>query len=267
MTIRYFDVHSHLNLSPLSENREEVLRRMREEGVGTITVGTGFETSKEAVRLAHEYPDMLWATVGVHPTDLANEIFDEAAFLELALDEKVVAVGETGLDYFRDQSVETKQKQMDLFRKHIELSQKAGKPMMLHVRSSKGTDDAYHDALEELESWKSKSGGVKANFHFFSGSTACMKDIVSSGFTVSVDGPITFVGEYDEMVRECPVESLMAETDAPFAAPTPYRGKTCEPWMVKEVISKIAELKGIGQETLEEQLLLNTEKFFGISLQ
>lgn len=258
--IRYIDIHSHLNLSPLSENREAVLATMKELGVGTITVGTGLETSRAAVEIAEQNPDMCWATIGIHPAD-GDEEYVAEAFEELARHEKVVAIGETGLDYFRDQSSETKSKQVELFKKHIELAEKAGKPLMLHVRASKGSDDAYFDALEIL-----KGVSVKANFHFFSGSRACMEAIVAAGFTVSVDGPITFSRDYDEMVAACPIESIMAETDAPFAAPAPHRGKTCEPWMVLEVVRKVAELKGLSEEEVRVQLLENARSFFGITL-
>jgi TatD DNase family protein len=295
MIIRFIDIHSHLNLLPLSENKEAVLAKMKEEGVATITVGTGLETSKAAVAIAEAHPDQCWATVGVHPTDVGSEnpllnkegshgeaggggsVWDE--FLLLARHPKVVAIGETGLDYFRDQSAETKAKQAELFKKHIELAQKVGKPLMLHVRASKGSDDAYYDALEILDEYSlrqpsaeqtpsfrggARRAGVFANFHFFSGSRACMEAIVAAGYTVSVDGPITFSHDYDEMIKAVPLESLMVETDAPFAAPAPYRGKTCEPWMVVEVAKKIAELKSMKEEAVFQQLLQNTQTFFGL---
>jgi TatD DNase family protein len=258
MKLDYIDIHSHLNLSPLSENREAVLAKMKELGVGTITVGTGLETSKMAIAIAEENPDMCWATIGIHPTD-GDEPFVEE-FLNLASHEKVVAIGETGLDYFRDQSIETKEKQTELFKKHIVLAQQVNKPLMLHVRASKGSDDAYFDALEILKN----SAALRANFHFFSGSKICMEAIVSAGFTVSVDGPITFSHDYDDMIRAVPLDKIMIETDAPFAAPAPYRGKPCEPWMVVEVAKKVAELKGLGLEVLKNQLLENASTFFGI---
>ena len=258
MKLNYIDIHSHLNLPPLLENKEGILVKMRELGVGTITVGTGLETSQQAVTLAEENPDICWAIVGIHPME-ADEDFYEHQMEMLARHVKVVAIGETGLDYFRDQSEEVKQKQAGLFKKHIELAQKIGKPLMLHVRASKGTDDAYYDALEIL-----KGGGVKANFHFFSGSKKCMEDIIAAGFTVSVDGPITFSHDYDEMIKAVPLEKVMIETDAPFAAPAPYRGKTCEPWMVVEVVKKIAELKALDIEVVREQLLQNSKTFFNL---
>lgn len=261
MKINYIDIHSHLNLSPLSENKEAVLAKMKEGGVGTITVGTGLKTSKSAIKIAEENPDLCWATVGIHPTD-ANENFSYDEFFLLAQHPKVVAIGETGLDYFRDQSSETKQKQSDLFKKHIELAQKIEKPLMLHVRASKGTDDAYYDALEILK----ESTVSRANFHFFSGSKKCMEDIIAVGFTISVDGPITFSHDYDEMIKAAPLDKIMIETDAPFAAPVPYRGKTCEPWMVVEVVKKIAELKKLDFERVRLQILKNTRDFFELDV-
>lgn len=261
--MKYIDIHSHLNLEPLSDDQAGVISRMREHGVGTITVGTGMQTSQQAVSIAETYPDMCWAIVGIHPND-SDESFDTGEFEKLAQHPKVVAIGETGLDYFRDQSPETKAKQVELFQQHITLAIQVSKPLMLHVRASKGSDDAYYDALAIL---KNKSYTGKANFHFFSGSKQCMLDIVAAGFTISVDGPITFSNDYDDMIRSCPIESIMAETDAPFAAPTPYRGKTCEPWMVVEVVKKIAELKGMDEETVRVQMLTNAQEFFSLQTQ
>ena len=298
MNLQYIDIHSHLNLSPLSENQEVILAKMQELNVGTITVGTDMNTSKMAIEIAKANSDICWATVGFHPNEFSSSpnlgedrggVADWTELENLARHPKVVAIGETGLDYFRDQSEELKAQQTWIFKKHIELAIRVGKPLMLHVRASKGTDDAYYDALEILKefvipasepesrvepqnTWipdqvrndTTKNTKIRANFHFFSGSKQCMLDIVNAGFTVSVDGPITFSHDYDDMIKECPIESLMIETDAPFAAPVPYRGKPCEPWMVIEVAKKIAELKGLDLETVRLQMLENTRKFFGI---
>lgn len=296
MKLDYIDIHSHLNLSPLSENQAAILAKMREMKVGTITVGTDMKTSKIAIEIVEQNPDVCWATVGFHPADgyIPNHDSDWVELEQLAHHEKVVAIGETGLDYFRDQSEEIKAQQTWIFKKHIEIATKLSKPLMLHVRASKGTDDAYYDALEILQQYSSplrgaplqeeqsttrmevpplveevsegrRSTGIHANFHFFSGSKQCMLDIVAAGFTVSVDGPITFSHDYEEMIKSCPIESLMIETDAPFAAPVPYRGKPCEPWMVVEVARKIAELKELDIETVRMQMLENTSKFFGLN--
>lgn len=291
MNLSYIDIHSHLNLPPLSEQQEAILAKMREVNVGTITVGTDMKTSQMAIDIAEANPDLCFATVGFHPADgyVPNHDSDWADLEKFARHEKVVAIGETGLDYFRDQSNEIKTEQSWIFKRHIELALRVGKPLMLHVRSSKGTDDAYYDALQILKEFvipasepesrvlpqdpwipdqvrddTTKNTKLRANFHFFSGSKQCMLDIVAVGFTVSVDGPITFSHDYDDMIRACPIESLMIETDAPFAAPVPYRGKPCEPWMVVEVVKKVAELKEIDTETVRVQMLENTQTFFGI---
>lgn len=293
MNLDYIDIHSHLNLPPLSEDQEVILAKMQEMKVGTITVGTDIKTSKIAIDIAEANPELCFATVGFHPADgyVPNHDSDWTELENLAQHPKVVAIGETGLDYFRDQSEELKVQQTWIFKKHVELSLRINKPLMLHVRASKGTDDAYYDALGILKQYSSvlrtaplreeqfpdvdikaplleelseavRSTGVRANFHFFSGSKQCMLDIVAAGFTVSVDGPITFSHDYDDMVKACPIESLMIETDAPFAAPVPYRGKPCEPWMVIEVAKKIAELKELDLETVRLYVLENTKKFF-----
>jgi TatD DNase family protein len=267
MKLTYIDIHSHLNLSPLHDRREEILGRMREDGIGTITVGTGLQTSQRAVEIAEHNLGLCWATVGVHPCDCDDEdnVPDEwSQICRLATHPSVVAIGETGLDYFHDDTPEMRDAQTEVFKKHIELAVSVNKPLMLHVRSSRGSDDAYYDALQIL---KETGYAGKANFHFFSGSRQCMQDIVAAGYTVSVDGPITFVAEYDEMIAACPLDKLMIETDAPYAAPKPYRGKTCEPWMVIHVAERIAEIKGLSLETVQLQLLQNSKEFFGIDFE
>ena len=261
MQFNYFDIHSHLNLKSLYDGRADVLARMREEKIGAITVGVDYETSKMAIDLAQENSDILWATVGMHPNDNRDEIFDYEKYLELAQDSKVVAIGETGLDYFRikGEDIDIKEKQKALFKKHIELSLAVGKPLMIHARPSKGSMDAYEDVLTILENHT-----LHVNFHFFVGDTTIAQRIVKNGWTMSFDGPITFSRDYDEVIRSIPLENIMAETDAPFAAPEPYRGKTCEPWMVSEIVKKIAEIKNLPLETVQKVLLENTVRVFDI---
>ncbi len=273
MEIRYFDIHSHLNLKPLISTKEEVIFRMKEKGVGTITVGTDLETSKEAIKISHTN-EYFFATVGLHPSE-HTEDFDCDMFLELAKDENVVALGETGLDYYRlgdsdkglgnredaiERQKEIKKNQKDIFLKHIEIAKKVGKPLMIHARPSKGSMDAYHDVLDILE-----DENVRANFHFFVGDMDVLGRILKGGHTVSFDGPITFTEEYNEVIQNAPIGSVMVETDAPFAAPVPYRGKTCEPWMVVHVVEAIARIKNMNEEIVRKQLLENVRAFFKIS--
>ncbi len=261
MDFKYIDIHSHLNLSPLGDDIEAVVSRMRDKGVATITVGTDYEYSKKAIEIAEKYSDVvLGATVGLHPNDNIDEIFEKEKYLELARNQKVVAIGECGLDYFRTNDEETKKRQKEIFRKHIEIAIGVGKPLMIHSRPSKGNMDAYNDALEILSEYER----LKGNFHFYVGDLETTKRILEKGFTMSFDGPVTFAREYDEVIRYIPLDRLHAETDAPFAAPVPYRGKTCEPWMVIEVVKKIAEVKGLGEEEVIEALIQNTKRDFGL---
>lgn len=267
MDIRYFDIHSHLNLSPLKEKKDEVLEKMKEHGVATITVGTSLETSKDAVVLAHQY-EHLFATVGVHPTDHEEE-FNHDDFLQLAQDVRTVALGETGLDYFRlgnkgetdEEILAIKQLQKALFKKHILLAEQVGKPLMIHARPSKGSMDAYHEVLDMLE-----ETNIKANFHFFVGDMDVVTRIKSQGHTISFDGPITFADDYNEVIASTPIDMIMAETDAPFASPEPYRGKMCEPWMVIPVVQAIARIKGMNEEIVRKALVENAIRFFGINV-
>jgi TatD DNase family protein len=265
MEIRYIDIHSHLNLEPLSERVGEVIEKMKTEGVATITVGTGVETSAQAVALAEQHPDMLRAVVGIHPTH--RETGDWDTIVALAEHPLVVAIGETGFDFFRDTSADALSWQEASFRAHIELAVSIKKPLMIHARPSAGlptqagTDDAYERALLVLSEYPS----ARANFHFFTGCIATAQAIVAAGHTLSVDGPITFSRDYDEMLKSVPLESIMVETDAPFAAPAPHRGKTCEPWMVSEVAKKLADIRGEDREAVRTQLLQNSRKFFSLS--
>lgn len=266
--LKYIDIHSHLNLSPLKEKEEEVILRMVDNNVGTITIGVDYETSKEALKIAERY-DFIWAGVGMHPNDNQEEVFDFEKYLELAKNEKVVCIGECGLDYFRDQKEENKKRQKELFIKHIELALSLEKPLMIHARPSKGTMDAYEDVLDILEEYKNKEKNndpvLVGNFHFFVGDINIAKRALDIGFSMSFDGPITFSSDYDEVIKYIPIDKINIETDAPFAAPNPYRGKICEPFMVKEIIKKIASLKQLKEEDLAEILLQNTKSFFNLS--
>ncbi len=283
--MNYIDIHSHLNIKPLSENIEEVVSRMREKGVSTITVGVDYETSKKELETAEKYPDViLGVCVGQHPTD-SDEEFDIEKFREMTKNSKVVAIGETGLDYYRVQMSNNqfpisnvKDRQKEIFKKHIELAMELNKPLMIHARPSKGTMDAYEEVLEILESYynlKPATSNLVGNFHFFVGDVEIAKRILALGFTVSFDGPITFARDYDEVIKFLPLESIMAETDAPFAMPEPYRTDNgfraappnrmvCESWMVEEVYKKIAEIKDMDPEAVRIQILKNAQNFFKI---
>ncbi|MCX6755071.1 MAG: TatD family hydrolase [Candidatus Nomurabacteria bacterium] len=260
---KYIDIHSHLNLEQLNPDHEAVIARMVEHDVATIVIGVDYETSQEAIAVAEKY-DFIWAGVGLHPADNLNEVFDFEKYKALAQNKKVVCIGECGLDYFREANEEIKQKQKILFKQHIELGLQVGKPLMIHARPSKGSQDAYEDALEILESYKKEHNNLLGNFHFFVGDITIATRALAIGFTMSFDGPITFTNDYDEVIKFIPMESIMSETDAPFAAPVPYRGKTCEPYMVKEVVKKIAEIKGSNEDEVAKAVMTNAKRVFDI---
>ncbi len=273
--MKYIDIHSHINLDPLFGNSDEVIKRMLENEVATITIGTDFEMSEKAISLAEKY-DFLYAGVGLHPNDNLAEEFNTEKYKVLANHKKVVCIGESGLDYFRDQSIENKNRQKEIFEKHIKLAIDTNKPLMIHARPSKGSmparpddsghsgGDAYHEVIDILEEYKKENTKLHANFHFFVGDIEIAKRILKNNWTVSFDGPITFARDYDEVIRFMPIENIMCETDAPFASPVPYRGKTCEPFMVIEVYKKIAEIKNLEFDFVVNQIRENVKRVFGI---
>lgn len=250
--MRYIDIHAHLNFPEYDVDRAEVIERLRENEIGVINVGTDKKTSAEVVKLAEEN-DNMWATVAMHPHEVETP-FDYEYFKNLAVHPKVMAIGECGLDYFKIENEEIKERQKDLFKQHIKLAKEVNKPLMLHIR------DSYDDVLAMLE--EEKAG--RAHAHFFAGNWETAKRFLDRGDTVSFTGVITFTNAYDEVVKNTPLDCLMAETDAPYVAPTPYRGKRNEPLYVKEVYKRLAELKGLSGEEVRVSVLGNAKRVFDI---
>lgn len=276
----YIDIHTHLNFAAYDADREEVIGRMLVEKVWAINVGTQKDTSLGALELAQQY-DNLFAIVGTHPIhsdasyhdkeEFANdpqfkgfttrgEEFDLSYYEKLAEDPKVVALGETGLDYFRSEE-DSIEKQRKNFIAHIELAEKLDKPLMLHLRSGKDRS-AYKDAYEILKNYPN----VKAHSHFFAGSIEELKLFLEAGYTVSFTGVITFTNDYNELVEYVPLDMVMSETDAPYVTPVPHRGKRNEPIFVKEVVKKIAEIKKLPLEQVKERLVENAFRVFKLTL-
>lgn len=258
MDVRYIDIHSHFNLPEFNDDLSDTVTRMEDAHVQTICVGTGLETSKRAVEIAEKYTSV-YACIGQHPTD-TQEVFNIDAYRELAKHKKVLCVGECGMDYFRNDDPHMKQIQESIFREHILLARECSKPLMIHARPSKGSMDAYEDVLRILKEY----GDVRANFHFFVGDITIAKQVVEGGHTMSFDGPITFSSDYDEVIKSVPIESIMVETDAPYAAPMPYRGKRNEPAYVTFIAKRIAHIRNEDEEMVRIALLLNTRRVFGI---
>jgi len=278
--MKYIDIHGHINFPGYDLDREDVIEHANIEDVAMITVGTDIETSTSAVQLANTH-DQMWAVVGIHPTEEIqdsklqiqnldiNSIFE--ALEHLARHPKVVAIGECGLDYFhlknKHGSTESEREillQKEIFEKHIVLAQKVGKPLMLHVRNGKSSGsmgkfgNAYVDALNLLK----KYPDVKSNFHFFAGTASDLKEILSRGYSVSFTGVITFTSDYDELIKMAPISQIMSETDCPFVAPSPYRGKRNEPVYVIETVKSIARIRGENESIVAEKLVENAKNFF-----
>ncbi len=266
MSYAFFDIHSHVHDKAFNDDREKLLDEMKGYGVGTITVGTDIAESKSAIALAEKY-DHVYATVGLHPNDNREELFDDKEYEELAQYSKVIAIGECGLDYFRlAENVDSeKLRQKEIFAKQIELAVRVNKPLMLHGRPSKDSMDAYEDMLDMLEEAKKIHGNkLRGNAHFFVGNIDIAQRFINIGFTMSFSGVITFTKDYDDVVRFIPLTLLHAETDSPYATPIPYRGKRNTPMYVQEVVAKIAVLREQPMEEVRVQLLKNAERMFGL---
>lgn len=267
MNFEYIDIHSHLYFPDYENDREEEIQKMKEEKVATISIGTNLETSKKCVELA-EQNENIFACVGQHPSDLNHSSIFDREIIHLTDNKKVVAIGETGLDYFRlpenDQKI--KEIQKEIFEEHINLSIETGKPLMLHIRPSKNTFDAYLDSLDILETrFKEVGDKLKGNAHFFAGDMEILKRFLDIGFTVSFTGVITFTSDYDQFIKYTPIDKIMSETDSPFVAPVPHRGERNSPLYIKEVVKRIAEIKGVPLEETKKKLVSNAVKFFGLN--
>jgi TatD DNase family protein len=265
----FIDVHSHIHDKAFDEDRDAVVLEMKEKGFVTITIGTDSVESKKAVETAEKYNNV-WATVGMHPVDNRNEVFDKESYKTLLMHPKVVALGECGLDYFHIQKFEgNKEAEIDrqqrLFMDQIELAVECDKPLMLHGRPDVGMD-AYEDMLHILKNAHDKHGSkVRGNAHFFVGDANIARQFNEIGFTVSLSGVVTFARMYEDMVRAVPLEMIHAETDSPYATPVPHRGKRNTPLYVEHIYEKIAEIKGLEKEEVRRQLVKNAERVFGLT--
>lgn len=266
--MNFIDVHSHIHDKAFDEDRDAVVAEMEEQGFATITVGTDLFESKKAIEAAEKYDHVL-ATVGMHPVDNREEVFDREVYKAMLMHPKVVALGECGLDYFHIKDLEDKnvdiERQKALFKEQIELAIECDKPLMLHGRPNEGMD-AYGDMLKILSEAKDKHGAkVRGNAHFFVGDTHIAKRFNELGFTVSFSGVITFAKMYEDIVRSVPLDMMHAETDSPYATPAPYRGKRNTPVYVEHIYEKIAEIKGLEKEQVRVQLLENATRMFGLT--
>lgn len=252
-----FDTHVHLNADQFEDDLEQVLKRANEAGVEQmVVVGFDEKTIKKAIELVETY-DFLYAAVGWHPVDAIDMTEEHLSWLEeLASHPKVVALGEMGLDYHWDKSPKDVQK--DVFRKQIHLAKKVNLPIIIHNR------DADQDIVEILEAeGADEVGGI---MHCFGGSVEIADRCLKMNFYISLGGPVTFKNarQPKEVAKHVPADKLLIETDCPYLAPHPNRGKRNEPAYVKLVAEEIAALRETAYEQLAKQTTENAKKLFKI---
>jgi len=294
---RFFDVHTHVQFAAFKDDYREVIERALAMGVWMVNVGTQKDTSKSAVEIANQYKEGVYATIGLHPIHTSKsfhdidelgpsfaeapavakaledrsagkgetakgfsgrgEEFDYNTYKKLAEDPKVVAIGECGLDYFRVNGEEARKKQKEAFLAQIELAKDVKKPLMIHCRN------AFSDLIDVLQP---KTYNPKPSvIHFFTGSKDDAKTLLEMGFYFTFGGVITFTRDYDEVIKMIPLDRILSETDAPYVAPAPHRGKRNEPAYVLEVVKKLAEIKGISENELQGRISANAVRVFGLS--
>ncbi|MDO8742341.1 MAG: TatD family hydrolase [bacterium] len=266
MSMRYFDAHCHVQFDQYAHDADELIVKMGSEGVGGIVVGVDEESSKKALVLAEKY-EHLYASVGLHPNHVGEEVFDMSAYRALAEHPKVVAVGECGLDYYRPVEVndEVKRIQKEVFKKHIELAALLHKPLIIHARPSKGTQDAYHDVITILQDAKIRHPDLRGDIHFFVGGVAEAEAFFVLDFTISFTAVITFARDYDAVIRAAPLDRILSETDAPYLAPASRRGERNDPFAVQDVVAKMAEIRGEDADRVRLVTLENSKRLFGIA--
>lgn len=260
----YIDTHSHLYFPDFDADRDAVLSCMHDAQVVTIAVGTSLETSKKAVALAEAHPtQVLGATIGVHPTRAGEEQFEVGEYEMLLTRGVVLGIGECGFDYFRNPREEVYQKQRTVFEAQVECALTHNLPLMLHVRPSKKTNDAHDDALAIVQSYARTYGDrLRGTAHFFTGSLESARAYWDLGFCTSFPGVITFAPETHEVVRSAPETLILSETDAPYAAPVPFRGGRAEPAHVVHVVQKIADIRNESVEDVRAYVLRNAHRVF-----
>jgi len=283
------DSHCHLQLAAYDADREALIEKCRESGIGVIVVGTNKETSAAAVALAEAYDGGVWASIAVHPGHVhaphhdpqevaappEEEFFEESFFASLSVSDKVVAIGETGLDYYRlaetpGHSINAiKARQQENFLAHLVFAKKKKLPLIMHVRDS-GDSSAYNDALRILRGEYGDT--VPGVMHCFGGSTDDAQKCLALGLHLGIGGIVTFPprktqteNPLAEIVRSMPLDRLLIETDAPYISPLPKRGERNEPVNVLIIAQKVAELRGVSSDDIQRKTAENAICLFNLA--
>ena len=278
--MKLIDSHCHVHFNAYKDDMDDVIQRTLDKGVFLITVGTQKDTSQRGLDVAERY-EGVWAAVGLHPNHLTKqsfvdenefdggavktrtEVFDYELFKKMAAHPKCVAIGETGLDWYRIPEGadldEVKAVQRATVRAHFDLATEMDLPVVIHCR------DAYVEQAEMIreyvEAGKLQRRGV---IHCFTGTEAEARVFIELGFYISFSGIVTFAKALMEVAKALPLEKLLVETDAPYLTPVPHRGKRNEPAFVQHVAEKIAELKGVSVDEVARVTVENTQRVFSI---
>ena len=250
------DSHCHLNYKGLIDDQAGVLARARAAGVGGFLNISTRQSEWQAVIAVAEREADVWASVGIHPHEAdAHADLGEGALLEATRHPRVIAIGETGLDYYYDKSDRTVQQA--LFRSHIRVARETGLPMIVHTRDAEA--DTLAILREEME-----QGAYPALIHCFTASADFARAVLDLGLTISLSGIVTFKNAKDlqAIAAELPEDRLLVETDAPFLAPIPHRGRVCEPGFTADTARFVAELRGVTPEHLAEATTANFFRLF-----
>jgi len=280
----FIDTHAHVNFNSYKDDADEVIHRSLSNGTGMILVGSEYKTSKRGLDLANKYEKGVYAAVGLHPIHLEEiraesqeedynfntraEEFNYDNYEKLAKFEKVVAIGEIGLDYYHinlsGNVSAIKRKQQDIFQEQLILACQLGRPVIIHCRQ------AHDDMAAILKDFRKKHKDLMPAdrpwgvMHCFSGDEDLAWQYFSLGLIISFTGLITFSKQWDDLIRKMPLEKFMIETDCPYMTPDPYRGSRNEPILVKYVAKRMAEIKNLSLTRLAEISTKNAQGFFGI---
>lgn len=248
--MEYFDTHAHLNFPDYNKDREEVIKRCLAEEISVINVGTEMEESKKVIMIAEENRKN-YAAIGLHPLYVEKEDFDIEEYKGL-LNKKVVAIGETGLDYKYTKDEKVKEKQKAVFKKHLHLADISNLPVILHCRM------AHEDLLDILKG-SLKGGGV---IHCFSGGSKEVKEYLDLGLYFGING-IVFKMNLEKAIKEIPLDKIVLETDCPFLSPLPST-KRSEPLFLKHIAKEVARIKNISPEKVAQKTTENAKKLFQV---
>jgi len=254
MEYRIIDTHCHPQFPQYDTDRPDVIDRALNNGIGMVCVGTNLDMSLAATDLASRY-EGLYASVGLHPNDELDGLYDEREYEKLAAHPKVVAIGEVGLDYYRTTEPDHRIKQKARFISQLAMARRCSLPVIIHCR------DAHDDMTAILGT---EGIGMKAVIHSFNGSVAQARTYLSEGYYLGINAIATYSPNYEEMLKYVPLDRILLETDSPYLAPAPHRGKRNEPLYIEGVGNYIAAIRGMRPEDVCAETTTNARKLLNI---